>query len=353
MKLIDAVKKIRGLDNKAIKESEEHWLSIAKPLFSLGKFEKIITRISGIKGSVYYNIDKKALIVMCSDNGVVEEGVTQTGRNMTAVVAENFAKGMTSASIMSQIAGVDVFPVDIGMASDVPDVTNSDIKIAYGTKNMAKEAAMTRTQAISAIECGINKVIELKKNGYNIIATGEMGIGNTTTSSAVISVLLDILPEKVTGKGAGLTAKGLERKIEVIKKAIEINKPDKNDAIDVLAKVGGFDIAAIAGIFIGGALCRIPIIVDGFISAVGAVIAKKIAPLSQGYMIASHISKEPAGGIVLNELGLSPVISADMCLGEGTGAVALFPLIDMAYAVYSKMYTFQNWNGNETYHILE
>ena len=353
MKLYDAISKIEKLDETAIEKSKQHWLDVAKPLFSLGKLEDIITQISGIKKAEQYNIQKKAVIVMCADNGVVDEGVTQTGKGMTATVTKNFSKGLTSVCIMGKVAGADIFPIDIGVAVDVPDVTDKRFKIAYGTKNMTKEPAMTRDTAISAIEVGINKVIELKNDGYDIIATGEMGIGNTTTSSAIISALFDEPVENVTGKGASLSSAGLKNKINAIKRAIELNKPDKNDPIDVLSKVGGLDIAGLVGVFIGGAVCRIPIVIDGFISATSATLAIDICPDVKNFVIASHISKEPACKFVFDKLGLSPIINADMCLGEGTGAVALFPLIDMAYNVYSKMYTFHNWDCDESYHILD
>jgi len=353
MKLFEAINKIEHTDKDAMEKTRRHWLSVAKPLFSLGKLEDIITKISGIKGSSEYSIEKKALIVMCADNGVVEEGVTQTGQEVTAVVTENFTRGLTSVCIMSEIAGVDVFPVDIGVAVDVKGVTDKKIKVDYGTKNIVKGPAMSKEQAVSAIEVGINKVIELKNKGYDIIATGEMGIGNTTTASAITAFVFDIPAEDVTGRGAGLTKEGLRKKIDAVKKAVEINKPDRYDMTDIISKIGGLDIAGLVGVFIGGAVCRIPVVIDGFISAVSAVLAVKMCPEITEYIIASHVSKEPAGKFVLDKLGLSPVITADMCLGEGTGAVALFPLLDMAYAVYSKMHTFENWNGDETYHILE
>ena len=201
---------------------------------------------------------------------------------------------------------------------------------------------MTREEAIKAIEVGINLVGELKEKGYQILATGEMGIGNTTTSSAMTSVFLHVSPERVTGKGAGLSTAGLERKINAIKRAIAHNDPDENDSIDVLAKVGGFDIAGLAGMFLGGAVYQIPIVLDGFISAVAALTAKKLCPACVSYMIPSHVSKEPAGQMVLDALGLEAPLHCDMCLGEGTGAVALFPLLDLAGTIYDTMSTFQD-----------
>lgn len=353
MTLAESIKKIQPVDNHARAAAQKHWLDVAKPLFGLGKLEDLITDIAGIKGSESFTLNKKALVIMCADNGVVAEGVTQTGQDVTATVTGNFASGKTSACIMAKCAVADVFPIDVGVAVDVESVTDKGIKIAYGTKNMTKGAAMTRTQAIDAIELGINKVIELKNMGYDIIATGEMGIGNTTTSSAVTSVLFDVPPENVTGRGAGLSSEGLEKKINAIKCAIEVNKPDKTDIIDVLHKVGGLDIAALAGVFLGGALCQIPVVADGFISVVSALIAVRLCPTVREYIIPSHLSKERACVMVLEELGLDPIINADMCLGEGTGAVALFPLLDMALGVYAKLHTFQTWNGNDTYKILK
>ena len=218
----------------------------------------------------------------------------------------------------------------------------TDLKVAMGTKNMTKEPAMTREEAIKGLEAGIEMVRRLKEKGYTLLATGEMGIGNTTTSSAVASVLLDEPVEKMTGRGAGLSSEGLNRKIAAIKKAVEVNKPDPSDAIDVLAKVGGFDIAGMAGVFLGGAALRVPVVIDGFISCVSALIAKKICPTAGDYMIASHVSKEPAARLLLEVLEKKAVIHGDMCLGEGSGAVALFPYIDMGIAVYESMSTFED-----------
>lgn len=199
---------------------------------------------------------------------------------------------------------------------------------------------MTRKQAIQAVRNGIRIVEELAEKGYDILATGEMGIGNTTTSSAVVSVLLDRDVREVTGRGAGLSSEGLERKIQVIRRAIERNCPDPSDPIDVLAKVGGLDIAGLAGVFLGGALFHIPVVIDGFISSAAALCAVRMAPDCRDYMLASHKSGEPAGGMVLDALGLSPFIDCNMSLGEGSGAVAVMPLLDMGLKVYLEMSTF-------------
>lgn len=340
MTLEETLALIKPLDENAMNIAKKRWNSIAKPLHSLGKMEELVIQIAGITGSPDMAVQKRALVPMCADNGVVEEGVTQTGQEVTAIVAENFLSGDTSACVMSRQCGTEVLPVDIGMVVDtrVP----KDLKVAYGTANMTKGPAMTRAQAVQALEAGIEMVRRLKEDGYGLLATGEMGIGNTTTSSAVASVLLNQPVETMTGRGAGLSGDGLTRKINAIKKAIEVNHPNPGDAIDVLAKVGGFDIAGIAGMFLGGAAFGVPVVIDGFISCVAALIAQRICPAAGEYMIASHVSKEPAAQLILKALGKEAVIHGEMCLGEGSGAVALFPFLDMGIAVYESMSTFDD-----------
>ncbi|MEE1196590.1 MAG: nicotinate-nucleotide--dimethylbenzimidazole phosphoribosyltransferase [Lachnospiraceae bacterium] len=341
MDIREICKNILPVDKAAAAESQRRWNSIAKPLHSLGKLEDAIIKIAGITGDPVMHLEKKGLITMCADNGIVEEEVTQTGQEVTAIVTDNFLTGAATASVMCQKAGADIFPVDIGVAADTNAISK---KIAYGTKNFVKEPAMTREQAEKAILVGIQMVEDLKTRGYGILATGEMGIGNTTTSSAAASVLLKKPVEEVTGYGAGLSSEGLNRKINAIKKGIALHKPDPEDAVDVLAKVGGFDLAGIAGVFIGGALFRVPILIDGFISAVGALCAVKICPEVKDFMLATHVSKEPAARMIMDALGLDAPLHCDMCLGEGTGAVAFFPILDLANEVYSKMSTFNDIN---------
>lgn len=336
--LQETIDSIKPIDREVMKASWARWDSIAKPLRSLGLLEEHIVQIAGIKRTPQVDLKKKGLVIMCADNGVVAEGVTQSGQEVTAIVAENFLDVKSCAAIMCKDTGTDIFPIDIGMAVDTPRVEKR--KIAYGTKNMAKEPAMTREEAVRAVETGIQYVRELKERGYGILATGEMGIGNTTTSSAISAVLLDIEPERVTGRGAGLSTEGLNRKIAVIKEAIALHKPDRNDPLDVLSKVGGFDIAGLTGVFLGGAANRIPVVVDGFISAVAALLAVRLCPAAADYILASHVSREPAGTLVLDALGKKAGITCDMCLGEGTGAVALFPLLEMGLHIYQKMATF-------------
>lgn len=345
MTLKDQLKEVKGPDSQAMSEARIRWNQVAKPLYSLGILEDDIVKIAGIYGSADINLGKKALIIMCADNGVVEEGITQTGQEVTAVVTENITKGNSCVCIMAEQAGVDVYPVDIGVAAGLagsggryPLVSR---KIAYGTKNFCLQAAMTRDEAVRAVNTGIELVEELKSDGYRLIATGEMGIGNTTTSSAVASVLLKKPAELMTGRGAGLSDSGLEQKIKVIRDGISMHRPDPEDGLDVLSKVGGFDLAGLAGVFLGGAIHRIPVVIDGFISGTAALAAAAICPAVKDYMLASHVSAEPAGKLVLDALGLEPVIQGRMCLGEGTGAVSFIPLLAMAEAVYAGMSTFR------------
>lgn len=316
MKLQEAIEKITPLDKRAMEYSKKRWDSIAHPLHSLGKLEDMVVQIAGITGNPDVHVEKRVLVPMCADNGVVEEGVTQCGQEITALVAENFLQTKAASSIMCKSVGCDIFPVDVGVAAEV-SIFNR--KIAYGTRNMVKEPAMTREQAVMAIETGIEIAEMMKEKGYQALATGEMGIGNTTTSSAVSSVLLELPVEKMTGRGAGLSSEGLNRKVNVIKKAVELHKPDKKDAIDVLSKVGGFDIAAIAGLFLGGAALHMPVLIDGVISATGALAAAAICPMAKEYMLATHVSKEPAGALLLEALGKEAPLHCDMCLGEEPG----------------------------------
>lgn len=275
---------------------------------------------------------------MCADNGVVEEGVTQTGQEVTAIVAENFLRYDTSVGVMCRQNHAEIFPVDMGMVTDTK--VRTDHKVAYGTKNMTKGPAMTREQAVKGIEAGIAMVEELKEKGYQILATGEMGIGNTTTSSAMTAVFLGMEPEMVTGRGAGLSGDGLKRKVQAIRRAIFLHEPDASDPLDVLSKVGGFDIAGMCGLFLGGAALQMPVIMDGFISQVAALTAVRLVPECADYILASHVSQEPGADILLHALQKEAFLTCEMRLGEGSGAVAIFPLLDFASDIYHKMSTF-------------
>lgn len=338
MTLEETMQKIRPVDAAAMAAAKQHWDGLGKPLGSLGRLEKALIQIAGIQRTGDVHIDRKALVIMCADNGVVEEGVTQCGQEVTATVAENFLDEKSCVAIMCRRAGTKICPVDIGMAVDTQRVEKR--KIAYGTKNMAKEPAMTREQAVAAIEVGIAKAEELHAQGYEMLATGEMGIGNTTTSSAMTAVYLGLDVETVTGRGAGLSSHGLQRKIHAIKQAIAVNQPDPEDPLDVLAKVGGLDIAGMCGLFLGGAAQQMPVVMDGFISQVAALTAMRLVPECADYILASHVSEEPGANILLKALEKDAFLTCGMRLGEGSGAVALFPILDFASDIYHKMSTF-------------
>lgn len=336
------INSIKTLDKTAIDKARARWDDIAKPVGSLGILEDIVVKLAGIAGSSDVKLDKRAVIVMCADNGVLAQGVAQTPGEITAVMAGFIAERRSSVCIMAKRANADIIAVDMGMFTRISEKGILDRHIADGTADMTQGTAMTKEQAEQAIQIGIELVKDCKAKGYKIIATGEMGIGNTTTSSAVASVLLRASAEEVTGRGAGLSDKGLARKIDAIKRAVAINNPDDMDAFDVLQKLGGFDIAGLCGVFLGGAIYGIPIIIDGFISAVSALVAARLCPLVRDYMISSHVSAEPACKVVLKELGQAPIIQAGMRLGEGTGAVAVLPLIEMALVVYHDLMTYED-----------
>lgn len=342
--LQEAIKKIKPLDSEAMAYTHARWNTLGKPLYSLGRLEEMVTKFAGIYRDKQPHLRKKAVIVMAADNGVVAEGVTQTGQEVTKTVTENMTKQNATICIMSAMSGADVIPVDIGMASDSENPGVLRRKIRYGTEDIAKGPAMTREEAVKAIEVGISLIEEYKEKGYNLFATGEMGIGNTTTSSAVCAVLLHQPVEKVTGKGAGLTNKDLEHKIEIIKQSIAINSVDENDPLDILSKIGGLDIAGLVGCFIGAAACQVPIFIDGFISSIAALLAVRLAPACDSYLFPSHCSNEPAGKLVLDALGKQPYILANMCLGEGTGAVMGFTIAEYAFKAYWELPSFEQTN---------
>lgn len=337
------IQEISGPNEAKRKEAGELLDRLFKPIAGLGLLEGILSQIAAIQDSLYLDMRKKAVVVMCADNGVVEEGVSQTDNQITAMVTKNMATGDSSVCRMCKVVGADVIPVDLGVASDVIAPGLRIHKLAYGTTNMKKSPAMSREQAVEGILVGIETVKELKDAGYRILGTGEMGIGNTTTSSAIASVLLGQPVEVVTGRGAGLNLEGIARKVEVIKEAIRINEPDASDPIDVLHKVGGFDIAGLVGVFLGGARYHVPIVVDGVISSVAALIAKRLCNEAALYMVPSHMGKEPASKLLMDELGLTPIIHGELALGEGTGAALLFPMLDMALTVYQMDQTFADY----------
>ena len=323
-------------------EIKGRWDRVAKPLGSLGRFEDITARIGAIHDSDRIDIRKRAVIMMIADNGVVAEGVSQSGQDVTAAVAEWMGRGESSVCKMARTARADTIPVDIGINMEGSPKGVINRKIMKGTRNFAVEPAMTEDECMQAIETGIDMVCDCSIKGYRLLATGEMGIGNTTTSSALAAALLGRDVSEVTGRGAGLSTAGLRKKMQVIRDALDRYLPDDDAGIDspeyaeqMLACLGGLDIAGLAGVFIGGAIYHIPVIIDGFISAVAALVAERLVPGTKEYMIASHKGKEPGMKYILDILGLEPVIDGLLALGEGTGAVMLMPLLDTALTLYS------------------
>lgn len=333
---------ISAPDGAIYKSSKDKWDSIAKPIDGLGVFEDMVSRIAAMQGNICPNLGHKAVIIMCADNGVFEEGVSQTSQEVTFDVAELMGEKKSSVGIMCSNYPADFWVYDVGINSEITPKGVIDAKVRRGTANFLKEPAMTEKECLEAIETGIRAVKECKDKGTGIIATGEMGIGNTTTSTALLCALKGLDPELFTGKGAGLDKSGLAKKKEVIRKGIELYRGEKagqdvtsgTEALELLRALGGLDIAGLTGVFIGGAVYNVPIVIDGLISAVAGFTANILVPGCQRYMLASHKGREKGMEVILQELGLKPLIYADLALGEGTGAVMLFPLLDMAMALY-------------------
>lgn len=339
--LEETLMEIKPAEIEAIKKCWSKIDNLTKPIGSLGVLEEIAAKLSGITGKIQNSISKKSIIIMCSDNGVTEEGISSCPQEITATVTNNFTRGITGVCVLAKNAKSDITVIDIGVNADFNNDKIINRKIAYGTKNMAKGPAMTRLEAITAIEVGINTVSELYKGGYDLLGTGEMGIGNTTTSAAVLSVLSRIDSDLVVGLGSGLTLKQFENKKLVVKKSIKANNPNREDVIDVLSKVGGFDIAGLCGCFLGAAKYRIPIIIDGFISSAAALCAYRLNPIVKDFIFASHLSAEPGAIYIMEELALEPMINLKMRLGEGSGCPLAFQIIESALYAINNMATFE------------
>lgn len=340
---------VTGIDKKAADQAKEYQSRLAKPPGSLGRLEELSVQLAGMTGKVHNTLDEKCVLVFCADNGVVEEGVASAPQSVTLAQTLNLAHGKAGAAVIAERFGCELRVCDVGVNANITDPTVIKRKIAYGTGNIAKGAAMTREQALNAVLCGIELAVSSAKDGVNALGIGEMGIGNTTASSAVLAVLTDRSAEEVTGRGAGITAAAYKNKISVIKKAITLNAPDKNDVIDVLSKVGGFDIAAMTGAFIGAAYSRIPVVIDGFISVVAALCAFRLCPTVREFMIPSHKSFEIGYNVAADELGLKPLFDLGMRLGEGSGCPIAMMMLDAACAVINCMATFDEANINDEY----
>lgn len=333
--------KIDKISEECYREVQKKWDCIAKPLDGMGDFERLFAQIGAITRDITFSISKKAVIIMCADNGIVEEGVSQSGQEVTAVVAKNMVNKQSSVGKMASILGADTIPVDIGINRTelIPGMVQR--KVRCGTANFRREPAMTEEETIQAIFAGIEIVAGCREKGYQLLATGEMGIGNTTTSSAIATAMLDCEATELIGRGAGLSDSSFIKKRKVIEEAIEKYQLRKADTLSVLQTIGGLDIAGLTGVCIGGAMYHIPIVLDGVISMVAALIAEDLIPGVKDYLLPSHMGKEPAINRIAKALGLKPVIHAGLALGEGTGAVMMFSLLDMAMAVYRESSTFK------------
>lgn len=322
--------------------AKERWDHIAKPLGSFGALEEMIQKIAAIQGTSEVDLSRRTAVVFCADHGITEEGVTQCGSEVTAICANAIAEGTSNINALAMVCHADVIAVDVGMKNNAGSHKIMVKKVSAGTRNFTKEPAMTEEEMTATITTGMDMVRDLKVAGTRIIVSGEMGIGNTTSASAISAVLFGQPPERVTGRGAGLSDAGLERKIAVISNGIKLHSPSPNRPLDLLRTLGGLEIAAMTGLFLGGAVYHIPVIIDGVISAAAAAISYKICPLSAEYMLPSHCSAESAAGGLLRLMQLKPVIDANLRLGEGTGGMLLLPLLDGALAIYRNSHTFDD-----------
>ncbi|MBQ7416085.1 MAG: nicotinate-nucleotide--dimethylbenzimidazole phosphoribosyltransferase [Oscillospiraceae bacterium] len=346
MNLNEVITAVRPLDEAAMAVAQERQAQLAKPPGSLGRLEDLSVQLAGITGKVHNKIEKKHLLVFAADNGVVAEGVSSAPQSVTLMQTINLTRHKTGASTLCKHFGCSITVCDVGVNADIKEPKVLNKKIAYGTQNIIHGPAMTREQATQAIMTGIELA---QTTNAGVIGIGEMGIGNTTTSSAVLAVLLGADVDAVTGRGGGITDASFLKKKQVIKTAIDVNKPNKYDVIDVLAKVGGFDIAAMCGAFIGAAATRRPVVIDGFISAVAALCAYQLCPNVRGYLIPSHASYEIGYKLAMDAMGLQPLFLLGMRLGEGSGCPLAFEVLSAACAIINNMATFDQAGIDDGY----
>ena len=340
------VRAIQPLDQKAMLAAEAHQARLAKPPGSLGRLEELSVQLAGITGKVHNELPRKQLLIFAADNGVVAEGVSSAPQSVTMQQTINLTRGKTGAAVLAKRFGCGLTVCDVGVNADICESAVLNRKIAYGTQNICAGPAMTREQALQAILTG---AAVAENVDADVVGIGEMGIGNTTTSSAVLAVLLGADVDKVTGRGGGITEESFRKKKAVIRTAIAVNRPNRNDVIDVLAKVGGFDLAAMCGAFLGAAASRRAAVIDGFISAVAALCAVRLCPLVRGYLIPSHASFEIGYRLAMEEMALRPLFDLGMRLGEGSGCPLAFQVLDAACAVMNNMASFDEAGINDDY----
>lgn len=346
IELDSLLEKIKAPDQAAMDAARAYQATLAKPPESLGRLEALSIQLAGITGKIHNRMERTHLLVFAADNGVVEEGVSSAPQSVTLQQTINLTRAKTGASTLCRHFGVGITVCDVGVNAEIHDKAVLNRKIAYGTNNIAKMPAMTREQAITAILTGAGVAIHTEADALGV---GEMGIGNTTTAAAVLSALLDVPPEQVTGRGGGITDEAFQRKKEVIRRAIETNRPDKTDVIDVLSKVGGLDIAAMCGAFLGAAATRRPVVIDGFISAVAALCAVRLKPEARHYLVPSHASFEIGYTLAMQAMDLQPMLLLGMRLGEGSGCPLAFQVLDAACAIINEMATFQQAGIDDGY----
>lgn len=343
---------IAPVDEGSARAAGARFDAAAMPLGGLGLLQEDVQRLAAALGTRDVDISARCLVVFLADNGVVAQGVSQSGQEVTAIVANNLLSLSTSSCRMAACAHAPVIPVDAGMATDVRDERLRGCPVVRGTRDITQGPALSRAQALLAVREGYIAASSCAAAGARLLAAGEMGIGNTTTTAALACVLTGIAPDEAVGRGAGLDTAGVERKRLAVARSLEINDPSARDVLGAIAAVGGCDIAAMCGFYLGAASCGVPVVLDGVISCVAALCARQLCPRAVGYMLASHESQEPAARVLLDRLGLRAPITAAMHLGEGTGAMALLPLLDAAIEVYRGCITFEQ-SGMDAYEALE
>jgi nicotinate-nucleotide--dimethylbenzimidazole phosphoribosyltransferase len=340
-KLQSTLNRIRPLDQEAMRQAQARQDNLTKPQGSLGLLEELSVKVAGIQGVAQPRIRDKVIVTMAGDHGVAAEGVSLFPQEVTAQMVYNFLRGGAGINVLARHVGARVVVVDMGVATDLeshPELLAQ--KVAYGTKNMAQGPAMSREEAIQSIEAGIEIVESELSRGMDIVGTGDMGIGNTTPSSAIAAAFTGAPVADVTGRGTGIGDEQLTYKVETIERALAVNRPDPAEPLDVLAKVGGLEIGGIAGVVLGAAAHRLPVVIDGFISGAGALVAAGLAPQVKDYLIAAHLSVERGHRLVLERLRLTPLLNLNLRLGEGTGAALGISLVEAAVKVLNEMATF-------------
>ena len=340
---LDALKSVKPTGAGYYTKAKERLDSLVKPLGSLGRLEEIAARLAAIQGTLTPCIDKRCILVFAADNGVYAEGVASAPQAVTAIQTINILNGATGVGVLAKRFNTDIIVADVGVDADLSHERLINMKVRKSTGNIAKEPAMTKEEAEKAIGAGIELAGMAKKGGYQAVGTGEMGIGNTTSSSAVLSALLGLSGndiDSVVGRGAGLSDINFENKKRIIKEALFLHNPDKNDPVEILFKVGGLDLAALTGVYIGAAYYGLPVVIDGFISIVAALCAARMDPIVKEYMFASHASYERGYAAAAKELGLPACLELEMRLGEGSGCPLMFGIMDGAVEILKNMATF-------------